>query len=200
MVGSTLFALGSLPAYAAQVDGRIYGATFFIGSVFFTSAAASQFVQVIDEDPAATRRRFWVIRWASPLWWSVVVQFVGTILFNVSTGAATIDTLDIDETNRLVWAPDIFGSVAFLVASHLGWVVVCGRLWCVRRNDADWWSAALNYVGSIFFMASAIASLTLPTTGQVVNLVIVNSATFIGAVCFLVGAYVLLPESVSADR
>ena len=54
--------------------------------------------------------------------------------------------------------------------------------------------AALNYVGSVFFMASAIASLVLPTTGDAVNTVVVNAGTFLGAVCFFVGAYLLLPE------
>jgi hypothetical protein len=42
-------------------------------------------------------------------------------------------------------------------------------------------------------MLSAIASFTLTTTDEVVNLTIVNSGTFIGAVCFLAGAYLLLP-------
>ena len=47
----------------------------------------------------------------------------------------------------------------------------------------------MNYVGSMFFMLSAIASFTLTTTGEEVNTTIVNSGTFAGAVCFLVGAY-----------
>ena len=65
-------------------------------------------------------------------------------------------------------------------------------------DDADWWVAALNYVGSIFFMLSAIASFTLTTTGEALNTTIVNSGTFLGAVCFLVGAYLLLPPAVDA--
>jgi hypothetical protein len=47
-------------------------------------------------------------------------------------------------------------------------------------------------VGSIFFMISAIAAFTLPTTGEEINTTLVNSATFVGAVCFFVGAYLLL--------
>jgi hypothetical protein len=42
-------------------------------------------------------------------------------------------------------------------------------------------------------MASAIASLVQPTTDDVVNIVIVDGGTFLGAVCFFVGAYLLLP-------
>ncbi|HEY4584266.1 MAG TPA: hypothetical protein VI980_06895 [Acidimicrobiia bacterium] len=65
----------------------------------------------------------------------------------------------------------------------------------MRRDDVDWWIAALNYVGSIFFMLSAIGAFTLPTTGNVINLTIVNLGTFLGAVCFFVGAYLLLPRA-----
>ena len=104
-----------------------------------------------------------------------------------------LSSLDIRQTNRLVWAPDLFGSIAFLVASHLAWLFVCRGLWRVRTDDSEWWIAALNYLGSIFFMASAIASFTLETTGEVINLTVVNSGTFLGAVCFFVGAYLLLP-------
>ena len=42
-------------------------------------------------------------------------------------------------------------------------------------------------------MASALAAFTLDTTGEVLNLAIVNSGTFLGAVCFWLGAWVLLP-------
>jgi len=31
--------------------------------------------------------------------------------------------LSTEQTNRLVWAPDFFGSIAFLVASHLAWLL-----------------------------------------------------------------------------
>ena len=106
-----------------------------------------------------------------------------------------IDGLSTEQTNRLVWAPDFFGSVCFLVASHLAWLVVCGRLWCVHRDDADWWGAVLNHVGSILFMFAAVAAITLPTTGEELNTTIVNSGIFAGAACFLAGAYLLLPPA-----
>lgn len=116
------------------------------------------------------------------------------IFFNVNTFRAAFVSVPSDEVDRLIWAPDFYGSVAFLVASHFAWLAVCNRVWCVRPESADWWIAALNYAGSIFFMLSAIGAYTLPTTGDVVNLIWVNAGTFFGAVGFLLGGYLLLPE------
>jgi hypothetical protein len=42
-------------------------------------------------------------------------------------------------------------------------------------------------------MASALGAFILPTTGEVANITLVNLGTFAGAVCFFVGAYLLLP-------
>lgn len=198
MVGSFLFALGSFPPYAQLVDPGTVGITFVVGSLFFTAAGYSQFLQAINEVPQE-RFRFWAWQPDRKVWWATVVQLVGTILFNFNTMDAMIENLSIEETNRLIWAPNFFGSIAFLVASHLAWLLVCHKVWCVERDNADWWIAVLNYVGSIFFMLSAIGSFTLDT-GNVINLTLVNSGTFIGAVCFLVGAYLLLPPVAARTR
>jgi hypothetical protein len=203
MAGSFLFALGSFPAYAQVVDPGTVGITFVVGSIVFTTAAFSAFIEEINRpDPVkepASRTRFWAWLPHRVLWWAAGVQLVGTVLFNVNTIDAMIESLDIEQTNRLVWAPDLFGSTAFLVASHLAWLTICRHMWCVRRDDVDWWIAALNYVGSIFFMAAALASFTLETTGDVVNTTIVNTGTFLGALCFLLGAYLLLPAGSGGD-
>ena len=204
MVGSFLFALGSFPLYWGFVDARVVGITFFVGSLFFTAAGYSTFYQVINssEDPSrdpAAGPRFWAWRPRDMAWWSSFVQLVGTLFFNFNTLLAMLTTLTVEQTNRLVWAPDFFGSIAFLIASHLAWLMVCKRLWCVRREDADWWIAGLNYMGSIFFMAAAIAAFTLPTTGETLNITIVNLGLFLGAVCFFAGAYLLQPPAPAAS-
>ena len=203
LVGSFLFAAGSFPPYAQLVDARVVGVTFFVGSVFFTSAAYSQFVQVINtRGDSESRPRIRLVAWQPQrvLWWATLVQFAGTLFFNRSTADALLQNLSTEQVNRLVWAPDVFGSIAFLIASHLAWLSVRGRPWHVRRDDPDWWGAILNYIGSIFFMLSAIASVTLPTTGEVLNLTLVNSGTFLGAVCFFGGACLLLPAAPSRTR
>ncbi len=199
MVGSFLFALGSFPPYSQLIDGRAVGITFVVGSLFFTAGGYSVLFQVIntddDGDQAAGTRRFWAWQPHKTEWWAAFIQFIGTLLFNANTIDAMIETFSIEETNRLVWAPDFFGCIAFLVASHLFWLGVCQRWWCARTNDPDWWGAMFNYVGSIFFMASAIASFTLKTTGEAINITIVNVGTLLGAICFLIGSYVSLPPA-----
>ena len=187
IVGSTCFALGSFPVYFLNVPGQVVGVTFFVGSLFFTSAGVTQLQDVTDGGGR-------LVQFDDRDWWATVVQFVGMLFFNVNTFRAAFVDVASDEVNRLIWAPDFFGSIAFLIASHLAWLVVCGRLWCVRRDSALWWMAALNYVGSIFFMLSALGAYTLETTGDVVNLTWVNLGTFVGAVCFLLGGYLLLPQ------
>ncbi|NLP83025.1 hypothetical protein HF576_04135 [Microbacterium sp. CFH 90308] len=47
------------------------------------------------------------------------MQLAGTALFNVSTFAATRESLALDQEKHLIWAPDLWGSVCFLVASAL---------------------------------------------------------------------------------
>lgn len=187
MVGSLLFAVGSFPFYSQLVDPGTVGITFAVGSVFFTLAATGQFRQTERDERLA--------------WSAALVQLAGTLLFNFSTFDAMVDGLTTEETNRLVWAPDFFGSIAFLVASHLGWRDVVSPSRTIAADESERRSAVANYVGSILFMLSAIASFTLRTTGEVVNTAIVNSSTCAGALCFLVGSYLLLPPSREAvDR
>ena len=50
-VGSLLFALGAVPGYASAVGIDADAATFFIGSLFFTSAGFLQFREVVDSGP-----------------------------------------------------------------------------------------------------------------------------------------------------
>jgi hypothetical protein len=51
----------------------------------------------------------------------------------------------------------------------------------------------VNLAGSVAFGASAVASYVKPN-GQLVSLALTNLGTFVGAVFFLVGAILLLPE------
>ena len=199
MVGSFLFALGSFPAYADHVDLRIVGVTFFVGSLFFTSAGYLQFLQVVnapgDLDADEDRHfRFWSFEPGRIDWCSAAVQSVGTLLFNISTFAAMHTAFTVTQQNRRIWAPDMFGSIAFLIASSLAWIEVCHGWWRLRPREISWWIVALNLAGSVAFQVSAIAAFVRPATDTMTNASLANLGTFVGAVGFFVGALLLIPE------
>jgi len=182
VVGSACFALGALPAYVDLVGAQAAGVTFFVGSLFFTSAAA---LQVLSSGPSSDR----------PTRAAGLVQLAGTLLFNVSTFAALRQGLTATQADRMVWTPDVWGSVAFLVASGLAFADV-RRPWLTwRPRDLAWSVAAANLVGSIAFGVSAVASRVVLSTDTLADAQRANLGTFVGALCFLVGAVLLIPAS-----
>jgi hypothetical protein len=179
MIGSACFALGAAPGYAGAVGPTADGITFFVGSLFFTSAA---FLQFLDGR-----------RGPSLDLWAGSIQLAGTVFFNFSTAHALLTNLNASQTDNLVWRPDAFGSICFLVASQLAYMAV-GRAWVSwRPRDLDWWPALLNLLGSVAFGISAVASYVIVDSGMVRNVERANLGTFVGALCFLVGAFLLLP-------
>ena len=80
------------------------------------------------------------------------------------------------------------------MASALAWAEVShGRLFRPRFTLSGW-IAMLNLLGSVAFGVSAIAAKVVSGSGEPRNVELVNLGTFVGALCFLVGALLLLPE------
>jgi hypothetical protein len=52
----------------------------------------------------------------------------------------------------------------------------------------------LNMTGSIAFAISALGAYVVPSTGHAASLVLDNLGTFIGGLCFLFGALLLIPQ------
>lgn len=201
--GSICFALGSLPPFFQGVAPSVVAATFFGGSLLFTSASALQY----DESRAAPTslgpgssrrpalRRLLGVAPDSVGWWAAAIQLVGTLLFNLSTFSATQSNLDTEQARRLIWAPDLFGSACFLVASWLAFIEANSGVRPRPDGSTGWRIAALNLFGSVAFGVSAIAARYLRTSGQTANITLVNLGTCVGAVCFLVGALLLPVEA-----
>ena len=181
-IGSTCFLIGPFPGFVELVGSAVDGLVFFVGSIFFTSAAA---VQLLQSNRAG---RF------STDWWASAIQFVGTLFFNVNTFHALQEGLDATEYDRLVWTPDVVGSACFLVSGALAFGLVRGR------RNRQWWIAAVNLVGCIAFGISALAAFWVPSQGSVVDLAAANGFTAFGGLCFLGGAVLLLPESAAEER
>ena len=201
MVGSACFVLGSIPAYLTTVGGIVDGVTYFVGSLFFTSASLLQLLQAqspsTTELERARRNGPEPLTWWRPLphdktWLAAIAQFPGTLFFNVSTAAALVRNATVQEQDRHVWRPDLAGSILFLVASTFG-ILALGRFWSFRPRSLPWQIAWLNMVGSIFFMASALASFILPSSGEVISTRVTVAGTLLGAVCFLIGAALMFP-------
>jgi hypothetical protein len=196
-VGSLLFALGAVPGYASAVGASWDAVTFFIGSLFFTAAGFLTYREAVDAGPQTTataRRRLFVFQPGRIDWWATAVQLAGTVFFNVSTGVAMVSDLSAQTAHRHVWRPDAFGSVCFLVASALAWFEACHGWAAWRPRSWSWWITLLNLAGSVAFGVSAVAGYISPSTGQLHNAELTNLGTFIGALCFLAGALLLLPE------
>jgi hypothetical protein len=195
-LGSALFAIGAVPGYAGAVGVRTDSITFFVGSVFFTSAGLLQYLESVAAGGPSARGWGLVLAYRPRQidWWASGIQLVGTVLFNISTANAIRANLSPQAAHHHIWRPDALGSVCFLVASGMAWFEVCHGWAAWSPGDLSWWIVALNLIGSIAFGASAVAAYIVPATGQLLNVELSNLGTFVGALCFLAGAMLLLPE------
>jgi hypothetical protein len=183
-VGSICFLIGPLPGFVQLVGELADAAVFFVGSLFFTSAAAWQWARSpLPESAFGFPRR----RWRSDLG-SSALQFAGTIFFNATTFRALTTATGDGSYDHLVWRPDAIGSVCFLASGAIAYVLVAGSLTKLPPGTRDGRIATVNLLGCLAFLLSAVAAYVLPTSGEPVNVTIVNVATALGALGFLIGA------------
>ena len=191
-IGSSLFAIATAPRFALFAGAGAANVLCFIGSWFFTSAAL---IQLLLSRPSMGRR------WETPSiraeFLSAATQFVGTLRFNVSTGAA-VWAHQVPVRRRFVWWPDVVGSVAFLISGALGVVAITLTVGLVQLKSREWLAAWINMMGCIAFGASA-AGAFVKRSGVTEDALLANAGTFVGALCFLIAALLLLPKR-SAPR
>jgi hypothetical protein len=198
-VGSVCFALGSFPLYATTVGTTPDNITFFVGSIFFTVASFLQYTEVANTPTGLVDARrdglrsLLRIRHRRIDWWAAAIQLLGTLWFNRTTLSALLVGLGASSKHHPIWRPDALGSICFLVSSWLAWAEECDGAFAWRPWRISWWITALNLVGSVAFGVSAVASY-VTSSGQLLSLALTNLGTFVGALCFLAGAILLLPE------
>jgi hypothetical protein len=215
IIGSACFAAGGFAttwprlAPALLTQGSIVGAIFFVGSLFFTAAAWLQLEEAINGDiadvavSAGRPRAKW--RWLawnprSAGYSAGLLQFAGTLLFNINTADAMLSQLTWWQEDARIWAPDIIGSTFFLLSSYLAVVDVSHGAWSWQPRQLSWWIVMINLLGSIAFMVSAIANWYLPSSGDAVWVWGASLYTLIGALCFLTASYLMIPEQAGAGR
>ncbi len=213
-LGSLLFALASVlslsPALALAVslDSTEINAMFFAGSIPFTMAAYLQLHQATKVSglfsathPAVLARKRVLtpfMRMHDVGWLSCALQFVGTVLFNFNTFDAMIPSLDWFQQDLLIWVPNIVGSILFLASGYLAFLEVCHAHWAWQPGSISWWVVFTNLLGCVGFMISALFEISLPAaTPEAITISV--AFTLLGAIGFLVGSLLMLPETVAAQ-
>ena len=188
MIGSFGFALGCTSAYASAVGPTADAVTFFVSSIFFTTASFWQLVQSQSPAVAATgtarddeRQPVRFLAWLphDRGWLAAATQFPGTLFFNGTTFWAITVAVSNSQYDKVVWRPDFYGSILFLVSSAFA-ILALGRIWRWRPREAAWWVAWLNMIGSVAFMASAIGAFVIPRTDAAVDLTLADRGTLRG--------------------
>ncbi|HZC53681.1 MAG TPA: hypothetical protein VE441_14445 [Mycobacterium sp.] len=183
-MGSTCFFVGPFPGFADLVGATAVAVTFFVGSLFFTTGGALQ------SWLAARQRRDAGAGRAA--WWTAIVQSAGTLFFNVTTFRALQTAISSPQYDRLVWRPDAFGSLCFLISGLIAYHASPRWHGLPVRGEPGWWEPAVNLLGCVLFAASAIAGYVVPSTGSVLDLAAANWNTAAGAACFLACAIATL--------
>jgi hypothetical protein len=200
--GSVCFLVAPMPWFFDVVGARADALVFFVGSLLFTSAATLQWLETINADPGPADRagRLKVVTFEPRRidWWSSGVQLVGTVYFNLTTFRALQTSLDSTAYDELVWRPDALGSICFLVSGYLAYVEVAGRLWAWPKRTLESRIVTVNLLGCIAFGIAAVASYVVPATEAMISAGVTNLFTSLGALGFLIGAILLLPEGSQA--
>ncbi|MFB7391677.1 hypothetical protein [Streptomyces sp. NPDC056191] len=195
-LGGMLFALGAALAQFGSGDPTESASVYFAGGLFFNVGGYTSLLQVLNTprhspqggQPATIGWRWWGYEPMRLDWLSTFVLFAGTLVFGVNLLDSFLQGLTVQQTNRLIWAPDVVGCVLFLVSGHLAFAEICHRSRpCVRSRSLGWWVVAVNQFGSVLFMVSAVAAFTRPATQSLVNADIANWGTLFGALCFALG-------------
>ena len=176
-LGSLCFLVGPFPGYANLVGDEAAAITFFVGSILFTAGGA------IQSWLAWPGRR--LPGAGAAAWWAAIIQSAGTLFFNVTTFQALSTAVSSPEYDRLVWRPDAFGSVCFLVSGAIAYRASPRHGWRPAHDAPGWWQPAVNLIGCIFFGISAVAGYVVPSKGSILALAASNWNTSLGAACFL---------------
>lgn len=205
MIGASLFALpGFLPSPLSSYFNTIY----FCGSIFFTSAAYLQFVESLNKDITnpelfETQHCHWIRSGWRPHnlgYLSALVQFVGTVFFNVNCFVALLPSLTPMQENVSIWVPGFFGSICFLGSAAFAWMEIFRDPSIRPFKSESWWIVWVNIVGCVAFQIASSINFYLLPSGKIFAPVISTDFLTLGAVCFFIGAFLLKVEHVMDSR
>jgi hypothetical protein len=178
IAGGSLFAIGAALAQGDVGGPMLPASVFLAGGVFFCIGGHASVV-LARKGPALEQI-------------AALVLFAGTLVFAINIVDSFITELTPRQADRLIWSPDMIGCALFLVSGHLSMVVRSGRWYpCWRPAELGWWIDAVNQLGSVLFMVSAVASF-VHTNGELTSEAIANWGTLAGALCFAIAGVLQL--------
>jgi hypothetical protein len=203
--GSVLFLLGSVfslvpdLARMQSIDSASISRIFFVGSIPFTTAAYLQLFQAANAGGFMPRQEH--VRWFGwrPRdigWLSCALQFIGTLLFNLNTFDAMLPDLSWYKQDLSIWAPDLVGSILFLISGYLAFIETSHLHWAWQPDSISWWVTFTNLLGCVRFMISALFSVVLPQLTSSALVTVSLLFTLVGALGFLIASLLMLPEIV----
>ena len=211
--GSLLFMLGSILSLAPELatnwslEATQINGIFFLGSIPFTTAAYLQLFQAANagefspQGRRAPRSIVWFGWFPRNIGWlSCALQFPGTVLFNVNTFDAMLPGLTWLQQDLVIWAPNFVGSVLFLASGYLAFIETCHAYWAWKPASISWWITFVNFFGCVGFMISALFAFVLPRLPSFDAATISVAFTLIGAIGFLIGSLLMLPETAQEIR
>ena len=196
VLGGALFAAGAAVAQFGSGDATTCASVYFAGGLCFNTGGYVSLLQVINaprhvpggEGVLVTPRwRWWSYEPSRADWLSTFILFAGTLVFAVDLLDSFLHGLTVQQIDRLVWAPDMIGCLLFLISGHLAVVEICHGRPRLLPHDLGWWIVAVNQLGSVLFMVSALAAYTRPATGSLINADVADWGTLTGALCFSAG-------------
>ncbi|MFF4834690.1 hypothetical protein [Streptomyces sp. NPDC001315] len=210
-IGGLLFALGGGLSQFGPGSPMTSASIYFTGGLFFTAGGYASLLQAINTPRRADHGvlltpgwRWWSYEPHRIDWLSTFVLFAGTLVFGINLLDSFLRGLTVQQTNRLIWAPDMIGCTLFLISGHLAFGEVChGWPWpwpCLHTRSLGWWIVAINQFGSWLFLISALAAFTRPVTGSQINTGTANWGTLTGALCFTVGGVLQYLERPKPDE
>ena len=115
----------------------------------------------------------------------LVGPFPGYVELVGESADAVHTSLTSTEYDKLVWRPDAYGSICFLISGAIAYRASPRHGWLPIRVGRGWWQPSINLLGCIFFGISAVAGYLVPSTGSILDLAAANWNTSLGAACFL---------------
>ena len=193
ILGSVLFCVGAILPFTSGLSTAVTNVVYLVGSSLYLVGALIQFIQgrrmkINHRDDASAMRHL-----ANKNSRAAGIQAIGALLFQTSMTGALIRSLSIAEQERIIWVPDLFGALCFLVASSMFFTL----RYPIQHRQGNGRSARelamMNIVGSAFFVVSALGAYIVPLTDQSIYPQIANLGTFAGAVLFLLSSIPGLP-------